>query len=225
MSCRIFFVQHGETTWNVQLKLQGHSDVPLSDRGRKQAELLAQRLANMKIDCLYSSDLSRASETAEIIARTHDLKVNKDPSFRELNFGYWEGLTIEEVKEKYPAELKKWWASPLNTRIPGGEMQAEVVERTTNATKRIIASHNDETVLVVAHGGVIRCIIASVLGMNLNENWRLYLDNTSMSLLEFRRWEKGILKLFNDCAHLNDRDYLRTENIGTISTIASKMMS
>ncbi|MDD4169805.1 MAG: alpha-ribazole phosphatase [Desulfotomaculaceae bacterium] len=225
MSCRIFFVRHGETTWNVLLKLQGHSDVALSDRGREQAELLSQRLAAMKIDCLYSSDLTRACETAEIIAGPHALKVNKESSFREFNFGIWEGLTIEEVKKDYTGEIKQWWANPMNTRIPGGEMLSEVVERSTIATKKIIDRHNGETVLIVAHGGVIRSIIGSVLGLNLNEHWRLHLDNTGMSLLDFPRWEHGTLKLFNDCAHLKNRDYLRPKNNGTISTMAGKMMS
>lgn len=213
MSCRIFFVRHGETTWNVLLKLQGHSDVALSDRGREQAELLAQHLAAEKIDSLYCSDLSRACETAEIIARPHALQVKKIPGLREINFGHWEGLTMEEIKENYPAEIKQWWAGPMNTRIPGGEMLAEVVERAIGATKKIIAGHSGETVLIVAHGGVIRGIIGSVLGINLNEYWRLHLDNTGVSLLEFSRWERGILKRFNDCAHLKG------------STVANKMMS
>lgn len=225
MSCRIIFVRHGETTWNASLKLQGHSDVALSDRGREQAELLSLRLASEKFDSLYCSDLARASETAEIVARPHGLEVKRKPAFREINFGAWEGLTFEEVKKDYDALLKQWWSCPMTTRIPGGEMLAEVVERVRLATQKIVETHNDQTVLIVAHGGVIRSIIGHVLRMDLNEYWRLYLDNTSVSILEFPRWERGTLKLFNDCAHLNHLDNLRLKHKSTFSNMADKMMS
>jgi len=204
MSCRIYFVRHGETSWNAIMKIQGHSDVFLSDRGREQAEMLAQRLSNEKIHCFYSSDLARACETARIVAQPHEMDVITTPALRELNFGVWEGLTVKEIEETYPGQIKSWWTNPLNTHIPQGETLSEMTERCVNEVKNIIKEHNNETVLVVAHGGVIRSIICSVLGINLNEQWRLHLDNACLSLVDFPQWERGILKLFNDCTHLKN---------------------
>lgn len=202
MTCRIYFVRHGETSWNAIMKIQGHSDVLLSDRGREQAVMLSQRLASEKINCFYSSDLARAYETARIIAQPHGMDVITTPALRELNFGVWEGMTAKEIEEAYPGQIKSWWTNPLNTRILQGEKLSEMVERCVNEVKNIIKKHDNETVLVVAHGGAIRSIICSMLGINLNKQWRLHLDNACLNLVDFPQWERGILKLFNDCSHL-----------------------
>lgn len=202
MGCRVYLVRHGETTWNSLLKFQGQTDIPLSDLGRQQAMLLARRLAREKFHSCYSSDLTRASETAEILAEPHGLSVHKIPGLRELNFGVWEGLTIPEIKKLFAEEIKQWWNSPLTTRVPRGETLAEMVERSTLAVKKIIDSHSDGNVLVVSHGGAIRSIVGCVLGMDLNQYWRLKQDNASLNIVDFPEWEKGILMLFNDRSHL-----------------------
>lgn len=202
MSCRIYFVRHGETPWNALRKIQGHSDVVLSERGRGQAEMLSRRLAHEKIDYFYSSDLIRACETAEIIAQPHQSNVFTTPALRELNFGVWEGLTASEIEKMYPEHMKKWWSNPLDIDLPGGEKLSEMVARCVGEVKRLIQEHNRDTLLVVAHGGTIRCIICSMLGIDLNALWRLHLDNACLNMVDFPRWENGILKLFNDGAHL-----------------------
>jgi broad specificity phosphatase PhoE len=92
MVCRVYLVRHGETEWNATRKVQGHSDVSLSEKGREQARLLSKRLASEKFDCFYSSDLDRAVETARILAAPHNLDVNVTSDLRELNFGTWEGM-------------------------------------------------------------------------------------------------------------------------------------
>lgn len=202
MGCRVYLVRHGETTWNSLLKFQGQTDIPLSERGRRQAELLAQRLADEEFQTCYASDLSRAFETAEILVKPHGLAVHPIPALRELNFGAWEGLTIPEIKTIYSEEIKQWWESPLTTRIPRGETLAEMVGRSTLAIKKIINSNSEGNVLVVSHGGAIRSIVGTVLGMDLNQYWRLRLDNASLNIVDFPTWEKGILMLFNDHSHL-----------------------
>ena len=204
MSCKVYLIRHGETSWNSLMKFQGQTDIPLSDQGRRQAELLSRRLAGEKFTACYASDLVRAYETAKIVAARHTLAVQKIPSLRELNFGVWEGLTAADIKKSYREEVKQWWKSPLTTRIPGGETLAEMVTRAMAALKTIVGSHREGNVLVVSHGGAIRSIIGSVLGMDLNQYWRLKLDNASLNIVDFPEWEKGILMLFNDCAHLLD---------------------
>ncbi len=202
MSCRVYLIRHGETEWNNTMKFQGATDIPLSERGRRQAVSLGKRLAALKLDAFYASDLVRARETATIISSRHGMSVETVPGLRELNFGAWEGLTIAEIQKLFANELEQWWENPFSIRIPGGETYNELIERSVNAIKEIIARHSDGRIVVVSHGGPIRSIVGSVLEMDLGKYWRLGLHNGSLSILDFTGWEYGILTLFNDCSHL-----------------------
>jgi len=203
MSCQIIFIRHGETLWNQDARLQGQVDIPLSEKGINQANALKIRLAQWKLDAFFSSDLSRARDTAAIIARAHNKPVNVIPDLREINFGLWEGLTIAEIQQKYSREIKDWWANPETTRVPGGENLAELAERSTGATKKLIEDYPDHRVAVVAHGGTIRSVVARALGLDLNSYWRLRQDNASITIIDYHGWGKGILVLYNDCSHLS----------------------
>ncbi|SHI45660.1 Histidine phosphatase superfamily (branch 1) [Desulfofundulus thermosubterraneus DSM 16057] len=121
MSCRIYLVRHGETIWNAELRFQGHSDTALSPRGLEQARALARRLRGENFSAFYASDLQRALNTARILAEPHGLPVVPLKALREINFGAWEGLTVAEIKNRYPRELQQWWHDPLHTRVPGGK--------------------------------------------------------------------------------------------------------
>lgn len=205
LNTRIYLVRHGETAWNASGKFQGHSDVPLSDRGKEQAKAIAQRLALESIDSIYCSDLSRASETADIIAQPHNLKVTSLAELREINFGKWEGLTFDEISEKYGELSTNWWTRPLTTQIPSGERLQEVVKRCSKAINSIVTSHSGETVVVVAHGGIIRLIVGIALGLDLNSCWKLRIDNVSLTILEYYGLDKVILVLHNDNCHLTSK--------------------
>jgi alpha-ribazole phosphatase/probable phosphoglycerate mutase len=187
------------------MKFQGATDIQLSARGFQQAVSLGKRLAALKPDAFYASDLARAYETAKIISSHHYMPVKKVPGLRELNFGEWEGLTSKEIEKLYTDEVKKWWENPFLIRIPGGETYSELIERSVNAVKEIIERHTDGHIVVISHGGPIRSVVGSVLGMDLSKYWRLGLHNASLSILDFSGgWENGILSLFNDCSHLAD---------------------
>lgn len=203
MGCRLYLVRHGETTWNAGLKFQGHTDVPLSQRGIEQAESLARRLNNRKFTAFYASDLTRAIKTAEIIAAPHGLTVESFPALREVNFGSWEGLTFQEIKERFTELAQRWWDNPKDTSTPEGETLTELTLRVNGAVRWIVERHlNGQEVVVVSHGGPIRTIIASVLGMDLNYYWRLRLDNTCLNIIDFISIDSGILVLFNDRSHM-----------------------
>lgn len=204
MNCRVYLIRHGETVWNAEMKFQGHKDVPLSDKGVKQARSLADRLQEQEIAAVYASDLGRAVQTARELALPRGLEINTMPALRELNFGDWEGLTFKEIKKSHHSLLQEWWANPLATRIPGGECLSDLVARVTGAIKEIIAFNNNKQVAVVCHGGPIRALVASVLGMDLNENWRIRQDNAALNIIDFPAWEKGILVLLNDRSHLEN---------------------
>lgn len=199
---KLYLVRHGETEWNAVGKFQGHSDVPLSDLGRQQAKKLALRLGSTKIDAFYSSDLSRAMETATIIAKEHHSQVSYLPDLREINFGKWEGLTYDEISQNYGQLSTHWRSNPVDTQIPNGEKLQDVAIRCQRAINEIINGHAGETVLVATHGGVIRVIVANVLGCDLNHFWKLRLDNVSLTIISFCQEQKAILELYNDICHL-----------------------
>jgi broad specificity phosphatase PhoE len=147
----LLLVRHGETDWNAEGKLQGHSDRPLNDYGRRQAQALADRLAGEDIDAVYASDLSRARETAEIVGAKLGLPVVVDPDLREKNWGNWEGLTSDER---------------LHVEFEGETSEAHR-DRTLSAVQRIIERHPEGRIVVVTHGGSLRRIQAAVSGFAL----------------------------------------------------------
>lgn len=201
---KLYLVRHGETEWNAGGRFQGHSDVPLSNFGRQQAEKLALSLKQTKIDAFYSSDLARAMDTAKIIAKEHASQVNYLPDLREINFGAWEGLTYDQISQNYGDLSVQWRSNPLDTQIPNGEKLYDVAVRCQRAINEIIEQHAGETVLVASHGGVIRVIVANALGFDLNHFWKLRLDNVSLTILEYYGQQKAILELFNDTCHLKE---------------------
>ena len=147
----LLLVRHGETDWNAEGRLQGHTDRPLNDHGRRQAAVLAERLAGEPIAAVYSSDLASARETAAILAERLGLPVVDDPDLRERNWGNWEGLTgTERDRIEYV-----------------GEAQDTHAERVIRAVHRIAELHPDERIVVVTHGGSLRRIQVATYGMAL----------------------------------------------------------
>ena len=199
---RLYLVRHGETEWNKSMKYQGHRDIPLSDEGRFQAAKISARLKTEKLHNAYASDLSRALETAEIITGHHGLEVNTVPELRETNFGLWEGLTYGEIDKQFHEVMQVWYDNPRDTKIPGGESLGEVADRCSKGLNLILNHNRGSNVLVVAHGGIIRIIVATVLGMNLNHYWKIKQDNVSLNIIEFYDNNQSILCLLNDTSHL-----------------------
>ncbi|MEW6173039.1 MAG: alpha-ribazole phosphatase [Bacillota bacterium] len=204
MGCRIYLIRHGETIWNHALRYQGHADIALNERGILQAEALARRLEVERFAAFFSSDLCRALDTARIIARPHGGGVKTLPALREIDFGEWEGLTRDEIKAGFPEVSQQWWTTPCSTRLPGGETLSEVTERAVGALKQIAASHKDEQVVVVSHGGVIRALVGHFIRMDLNQYWRLRQDNAALNVLDIFEEDRAQLILFNDSAHLKN---------------------
>lgn len=202
MSCRVFLVRHGETNWNATFRFQGQSDIELTKQGKEQALKLSRILESENISAVYCSDLSRAFKTAEILAKFHGLKIKKIPELREINFGIWEGLTYDEIQANYGDLYKEWRSNTLKVRIPKGESLEEVANRSIKAISQLVKEHDGEKIIVVTHGGVIRCILASVLRMDLNHFWRLRLDNTSVSIVDFLDNDREMVVQLNNCAHL-----------------------
>ena len=207
MKIRLFLVRHGETIWNKEKRFQGQIDIPLNQQGIIQSKIISKRLAGLTFDVCYASNLSRAKETAALIAEPHHLPVQECAELREMNFGLWEGLTLAQIKENSGEELSAWWADPMNVRPPQGETLSEVVERTTQAVQSIVQqnqNHNQTgNILLVTHGGVIRCLVAKALEMSFKQYWRIRQDNVALSIIEYYQDDKAVLTLLNDCSHLS----------------------
>lgn len=202
---KLILVRHGQTTWNKELKYQGHSDTPLSEEGVRQAELVAERLRHEKVDAVYASDLNRALVTAEKIARRHNLPVGVAADLREIKFGKWEGMKYKAISEGWPDEMEKLYKNPSTVQIPEGETFAELKERAMRGVANILRRHPEQTVVVVSHGGTIRTILCAVLAIHLDHVWDIKQDNTAVNIIEYHG-KRGIVALVNDANHLDKLD-------------------
>lgn len=198
---KLILVRHGETEWNAEKKFQGHTDTQLSPEGLRQAAHLADSLAEEKIAAVYSSDLNRAFVTAEAVAKRHGLTVKGLSSLREIKFGDWEGLTYTAIHEKWPSQLSGLFTTPGEIVIPGGESFYELKKRATDTIDELVAKHEGETVVVVAHGGTIRTIFCGILDINLNHLWGIRQDNTAVNIIEYYDG-RPLISLVNDTHHL-----------------------
>ena len=203
---KLFLVRHGQTDWNLNRRFQGQSDVPLNQTGIHQAEQVAARLSAEKIDVIYSSDLSRAVETAKICRSGFqpDIPFQTDQRLREVNFGDWEGLTYNEIKEKYPDSLASWERDVYGSSPPDGETLSDLAKRVQSFLDDLLTKHDDQTILVVAHGGVLQTLVCLALKLPPTMYWQFYLSTASLSKISF--YPAGaILNLLNDTSHLNQK--------------------
>lgn len=167
----MLLARHGESDWNRSKQWQGFADRPLTDLGRRQAAELAERLEETELDAVYSSDLQRARETAEIVARTKGLAVETTPDLREVDVGSWSGLTRAEAEARHPEHYARWLQGGEGWE--DGETYDQLGERVVSAVRRIAKAHPGERVLLVAHGGTIRAIHAAALGVDVHSYRRI----------------------------------------------------
>jgi alpha-ribazole phosphatase/probable phosphoglycerate mutase len=201
MGTKVYLVRHGETEWNYQSRFQGTKDTELNSKGKQQAKKLASRLADKDFAAIYSSDLSRAYRTAQIITDNRGQEITQIADLKEINFGCWEGLTHEDLENDYEEEFNNWKEDPAKYSPPGGETIKELEARTKTALLEIIAEHPEEKILVVTHGGVIRTLVSSFLGVPMDKYWRIIQHNTAVNILNFYQGEVTI-ELLNCTAHL-----------------------
>ena len=192
----LYLVRHGESEANAAHRYAGQSDSPLTERGRAQARAVAASLRGVRFDRVVSSDLSRARDTAEIIAREHGLAVDLVPELREIDVGEAEGLAFEDARTRFD------WAPGGYVQWPDGESLDDVIARVVPAMERIIAEAPGRTICVVAHGGVNRILVSHVLGLLPS----LYThgsptENTSITIVRSDGTAHRIDSLF-DAAHL-----------------------
>lgn len=198
---KVILVRHGETDWNEARRIQGgSSNTPLNERGRKQAEGLALRLRQEKLQAIYASPLQRSLDTAKAIAYYHQLEVGIEPSLREIEAGQLEGVFTSELGKRLSEFLTTSIKGKALPKAPGGESLLEVKERAWRAIQRLSKRHPDSVLVLVSHYFTILAIICSVLGLPLSQMGRLDLSTGSISVISF---DDGLarLELLNDSCY------------------------
>jgi broad specificity phosphatase PhoE len=191
----LILIRHGQTDWNVERRYQGQTDIPLNDAGREQAGRLAKRLAERTVDALYASDLKRAWETAEIVGRALGIEPAAEKRLRELGFGVIEGLTFEQAEVRYPREMQAWVTE--RKPLPEAELPDTFCERVQSLLNDLKRQHNEQTVVLVGHGGPLRELLRLAFGLHFG------IEN--VSLTELLVYDDHIrLLLMNDTCHLLD---------------------
>ena len=199
---RVYIVRHGETEWNAEGRIQGHTDVSLSEQGRRQAESLARRLAQVPFDVAYCSDLARAHETAQIILGDRGIRLRPTDRLREYQKGVFEGLTVHESSKRYPDMYQASLINDLDFAPTGGETIRETSARTAGFVAELRENHLEDAVLVVGHGGSLRSVIVALMGLPLEANWKFVMGNCALSVFELYS-DNGVMRLYNDASHLN----------------------
>ena len=183
-----FLVRHGETDWNITDRLQGQRDIPLNPTGCRQAQSVADRLSTTIIDGVYSSTLTRASKTAEILRGTRSIPIQLVSDLQEVNHGDWEGRTKLELQVTYPYEYNLWQQNPLACRKPNGETIEQLAVRAVRGWKTIVQESTVsgyQRVLVVAHKVTIQTILCHIHGLELEHFWDFPQDNCAINIIHY----------------------------------------
>lgn len=179
-------IRHGQTDWNLEGRYQGQSDVPLNETGRAQARALAAKLAGQPFSAIYASDLSRARETAEIVAAALNLPVRLEARLREIHQGQWEGQLVDDIKARYADIWQQRAIDPAGIRSPQGETVGEVAARVSAALEEISRAHPLGSVLVVSHGLSLATVLCKARGIPVGQAYTVIPDNAEPLWVE---WE------------------------------------
>ena len=201
---KLLLVRHSETELNSSQRYWGKTDVGLGAIGLRQAEQLRDRLAAENIDHVYASKMQRAQVTAQTIASLHHLPVTGCPELNEIDFGDIEGLNFDEIHGKFPEVARMWIQRVPELAYPHGESLAQMEMRVADFRRRLVKHAVGETVLIVAHAGILRSLICQLLELELPHRWNLRVDLASLSIVETYP-NTAVLCLLNDTSHLIDK--------------------
>lgn len=196
----IILARHGETEWNAEKIFRGRVDVDLNETGIREAELLAEYLSYMTIAAVYSSPLKRALQTAEMIAMHHDVEVEVAPQLIDLDYGEWQGLSHETVRDRYGQLYHEWLNSPQLVKMPAGESLDDVRRRAISLVEDITAKAED-TVVLVSHRVVHKVLICALLALDISHFWNIRIDTAGISVFAYED-DRFVLIRHNDTSFL-----------------------
>ncbi len=203
MTTRLCIVRHGETAWNAEHRVQGQLDVPLSATGQAQAAATAKVLSREKFDAVYSSDLSRARQTAQHTATLLSMNIVEDKDLRERHYGIFERLTYAEVKVRYPEDYARFDARDPEYAFRTGESLRDFYARSIAVISRIAGRHEGQNILVFTHGGVLDMLYRSIAGLAISAQRDFGIPNAGLNRIELTPagWQ---IRCWADIAHLDD---------------------
>lgn len=200
----LYIVRHGQTEWNVEQKLQGHQDSPLTELGVKQAQWLADALEHEVIHHIYSSSSERALKTAAIVRGARGIPIIESDAFKEINLGDWEGRTQEEIKTADPQQFHNFWNDPQQFSVTGSESYGAVAERALNKLEQIVAENTGKHILIVTHTVVLKLLMAHFEQRRLQDLWQLpYIYPACLCKVELTGTGAQIL-LHGDISHYKE---------------------
>ena len=213
---RLYLVRHGATQLSAEDRFSGDAGAELSDEGRSQAQRLAARLQDHQLSAIYCSPLSRAVDTARIVAGSCRVEPVLCDPLREIRHGRWEGLTRQDVETRFADEYAAWEEDPFTVAPEGGESGVSVLARALPAVRDIVVRHAGQAVLAVSHKATIRLLLCSLLGLDAR-GYRDRLDQApaSLNVLDFRDPVRARLMLFNDTSHYSDRPRTPTRHLSS----------
>jgi probable phosphoglycerate mutase len=176
----IILIRHGQTAWNANEIFRGRIDIELDDNGKEQAAKLGEYLSQRHIKAVYSSPLRRAVQTAGAITRHHQIDIHMAPGLIDIDFGEWQGLSLDTVRQSYPALFPKWVDEPHRMTIPGGDSLDNVRLRSMQVVEKAIAVH-EGTVVLVSHRVVLKVLVCTLLGLGNSYFWSFRLDTCGMT--------------------------------------------
>lgn len=183
---RIYLIRHGQVEGHERYPAYGHTDVDLTDMGLLQMKRAAERLSLLDIGAVYSSDLKRSLEGGRQVALHHDVSFKALPELREMFFGEWEGLSLSEIRDRYPDDLARRGEDLLHFEPPGpGETIAAFSERITNCVERVRAGHHGKDLAIVGHGGVNRVVLCKAMGLPLTHMFRIHQDYGCLNIIDY----------------------------------------
>ncbi len=199
---RLYLIRHGQSTWNAENRVQGHSNPPLSPKGRGQIEKLIPRLKREKVEKIIASPLKRAHESARILAKGLAIPCHTQKGLMEIHLGAWEGKRPEEVNRLYNNGYQKWLKAPSKIRIPKAETIAKFRRRAVKAFAEIVASETKERVVLVTHGGILAALISHWLKADFDKVLlNIFLENSSLTIVEVLDGRIYLTDI-NDTCHL-----------------------
>lgn len=207
MKTKVIMVRHGETQWNVLCKFLGSVDLPLNEKGRRQAGYAKEALKDEKIDVIYSSPMKRAYETGEIIRGERSFPILTDEGLREIGCGKWEGLDGKEVEEKYPGQIELWGNRPEELKIEGGDTFQEVSDRIVEAFYKIVNDNQGKTILITSHMICLTLLMLHFEGRRINEMWDVKpIGNAALNIVEVDEDNKVKIISWSDDSFVPEED-------------------
>ena len=203
MANTFYIVRHGQTNWNILGKTQGHGNSDLTAKGIEQATELAESIVNYPIDYIYSSDLGRAVQTAQILGDKLNIKVEETEALREMGFGEWEGLLIDEIKTNYANVYTTWRNEPHLAQIPGGETLHLIKDRVDSFIQSLNEKYDDKHILLVTHSVTVRVMLLAFLNSGMENIYRIKQDNNALNIVEYRDYGPVVIKM-NDIRYIKN---------------------